>query len=167
MVILGTEPMWVHGQHLKYLVLDETRGGAICSLLCGHVALFLLTEPRQKRVFHLVVFKELVLPKLQLPAEWAFADPFTETHSTGRREGWRDVNLQPQAGLCDGLPGRVSMLKACIPRAKTETFNETCVLYGASTAHRKPSALLVLSNPWDILVSLGKHYLPNRCGSAS
>lgn len=107
-----------HGQHLRYyLVLDETKGrGNLFSPVwpCCFVS---ADRTKTERVFHLVVFKELVLPKLQLPAGEHFADPFTETHSTGRREGWRDVNLQPQAGLCDGLPGRGQHAESLYPRA--------------------------------------------------
>lgn len=74
-----------------------------------------------------------MLPKLQLPAgEHLQIRSLRPIQLEGGKAGVMWTYSHKQAFVMGSLAG-VSMLKACI-HGQAETFNETCDLYGASTA---------------------------------
>lgn len=128
MVIVGNRPhMRPHGQNLRYhlWLRKRQRGGTICSPLCGHIALFLPTEPRRRNVA-------------------SSSCQFTEIHSLkGVRGGVRCTGSHKQVFVVGSLAG-LGMLKTC-----SHELNRKHMFRMKHSLHSRLSAPFVLSNPRD------------------
>lgn len=125
------------------LSLMKQRGGAICSLLCGHVALFLLTEPRPRECF--IFFKELVLTKLQLPAGQHLQ--ICSLRPIDWKEGrlaWYEPTATSRPLWWAPWQGSACWKRVSMGKQKPLVKPVFCMEH---PLHRKPSARLVLSNP--------------------